>query len=87
MAMAGIGGGGERESMGRVADAGVVGFAGVELRVASVATGKLRRAPGDDPVHRTERGERHVSAASMGSAVLGLPRRRNRSRLTGPPPI
>ena len=52
-AMVQNGGGGEGKSMGRVAGAGVVGFVGVDLRVASVATGKLRRAPVDAPGHKT----------------------------------
>ena len=64
-------GGDEGETVGRVAALGKHGFVGVGLRVASVATGKLRRAPVDAPRHKTERGERHVSAAAMGSAVEG----------------
>ena len=65
------GGGDEGETVGRVAAPGKHGFVGVDLRVASVATGKLRRAPVDAPGQKTARGERQVSAASMGSAVEG----------------
>ena len=47
------GGGGEGKVLGRVAGAGVDWSVGVELLVATVATGQLRRAPDDGPVQDT----------------------------------
>ena len=59
-----IGRGGLGKLAGEVRLAGVNGFVGFELRVTSVATAQVRRAPGDDSVHDIEGKRVRVSAVS-----------------------